>query len=537
MPTLTNALDRHVTIDQRQGHYLCFPDIAHSGDGGLLCAYNEFDKHVGSRRRLLLKRSEDGGRTWSPAQMLNAQSSHCPRITRMADGLLLMSDDSLNGFYCSTDFGRTWAEQPNAGIAQHGLIDHVVELDHETLLSAAHMHRGSHPQPKIRQAPTEQMAYISRNRGRNWTMHAIIANEKCLVLCEASLIRLPPCDNAHNDDAPPSLLALMRENSHVGEPMYACISNDGGNTWGPPHPTPLIGHRPTLGWTASGKLLVTYRDVGPDPGTKAWLGTLDELLSDFAVHGLHPSPEALRLTPEGLHMQCGAGPESAVRYVLRPVTDPEFATASLEAEVLVREAAPQSCGIRLGQWWCLQPEGVVPLQPPAPGDEEPTPRDLVPYSKGQRHTIRVDYEPGLCRLIIDGEHRGDYPVAASSVISRPILAGAISSRTPERCDVLWQRLSLCTSEPRMGRDYAWNWRHTDGALPDAWCDARVLELRNDRQANPADFGYSGWVELPGPDTGNGEFFCVYHHGGGSDENYREGYSAHVLGTRFYESDF
>ena len=96
-------------------------------------------------------------------------------------------------------------------------------------------------------------------------------------------------------------------------------------------------------------------------------------------------------------------------------------------------------------------------------------------------------------------------------------------------------MSLSISEPRLGRDYAWSWDHTQG-LPDAWIDARVLELQNDRQANPADFGYSGWAELPG-DNNDGQFFCAYHHGGGEEPGYREGYSSYVAGTWFGEDDF
>ena len=45
------------------------------------------------------------------------------------------------------------------------------------------------------------------------------------------------------------------------------------------------------------------------------------------------------------------------------------------------------------------------------------------------------------------------------------------------------------------------WRDTfiDGMTsPDAYIDSRVLELKNDRLASPADFGYSGWAETSSP---------------------------------------
>ncbi|MBU1042742.1 MAG: exo-alpha-sialidase, partial [Proteobacteria bacterium] len=86
MPSLDTIADRHVVIDRRQGHYLCFPDLCLTDDGRLLCVYNEFDRHVGTRRRLMLRESADLGRTWSAARILCSTESHCPRISRVANG-------------------------------------------------------------------------------------------------------------------------------------------------------------------------------------------------------------------------------------------------------------------------------------------------------------------------------------------------------------------------------------------------------------------------------------------------------------------
>jgi BNR/Asp-box repeat. len=522
MPSLDALADRHVVIDRRPGHYLCFPDLCLAEDGTLLCVYNEFDRHVGTRRRLLLKTSRDHGRTWSGRRLLRADDSHCPRLSLLRDGQLCLIDDAGPVALWSTDNGEHWAQQNCAGLL-HGLMDRALELDAQTLFTTGHMHRGSQARSKIRQAPSEQMAYITRNLGRSWEAFSIIANEKCLVLCEASVIRLPE----HGDpEAPPRLLALMRENSFVGEPMYYCISEDGGVNWSAPLPTPLIGHRPTLGWTRSGRLLVTYRDLGPDPGTKAWLGDLDELCSDFAVHGLHRTPHAAVLTPDGLLVTSAEGPDELVRYFLRPMTDPEHARTEFEAEVLVRHADEEGCGIRLGIWWKLYPDCIVPDATDAEGGA-----GAVTWEPDRFHTVRIVYEPGLCRLFVDGEARGEYPVNPLEGDTRPILVGAVSRKGNNSCEAVWRRMALRIDEPRLGREYAWSWDHTDG-LPDAYIDSRVLELKNDRLASPADFGYSGWAE-----TSDGEFVCAYHHGGGSEPGYVAGESSHVLGTWFNEEDF
>jgi len=108
----------------------------------------------------------------------------------LTGGLICLIDDAGPVILWSTDNGLSWAQSPGAGIL-HGLPDRALELGGQTLFTTGHQHRGSQPRAKIRQAPSEQMAYISRNLGRSWEAFSVIANEKCLVLCEASVIRLP----------------------------------------------------------------------------------------------------------------------------------------------------------------------------------------------------------------------------------------------------------------------------------------------------------------------------------------------------------
>ena len=511
MPTLENTPERHVIIDRRPGHYLCFPDVCRTADGRLLVAYNEYDQHVGIRRRLLLRESADQGRTWSEPRMLRADTSHCPRFSRLSSDQITLSDDSGPALQWSTDQGRNWAATTIAGVT-HGLLDRIIELDADTLLMAGHMHRGSFPHPKTRQPSTEQMLFRSTDRGRTWKNHAVIAYDPCLVLCEASLVRLPDG----------RLMALMRENSFVYEPMYACFSDDDGNTWSEPRPTRLVGHRPTLGLTADGKLLCTYRNVGPDSGTAAWRGDLDGLLGDFAVHGLAPDPDNPALTEDGLLIKNDEGPQAPARYALRPITDPARAVAELEAQVLCRAAQDAGCGLRLGVWWKIFPDRVVADV----ADPEPV------YLEPDRfHNLRLVFAGGKVALSVDGEVRQEVPVDPRSADSRGIVFGTRSPKENNGGEHLWRRMKLRSVEPRYDRDHIWTW-HAAWGLPDAWVREHVLELANDRKAQYPDFGYSGWCELE-----DGRFFSVFHHGGGQEEDYTPGRSSHVRGCWFEAGDF
>ncbi|MDK2957243.1 MAG: hypothetical protein PWQ57_2739 [Desulfovibrionales bacterium] len=522
MPSLSSSPDRHVVIDRRKGHYLCFPDVCLAGDGALVVVYNEFDRHVSRREKLLVRRSTDAGRTWSEPLLLDAQKSHCPRLKRLSDGEIVLLEDRLPSVFWSLDNGKSFVRYRGEGLV-HGLLDRVLELDTERFLTAGHLHRCEIAEPCIRQRPTEQIVYYSDNRCRTWRQYSILTNDRRLVLCEASLARL------QNGD----ILALMRENSGVGEPMYACRSTDEGRTWSEPRPTPLVGHRPTMGLTSDGRLLVTYRNVAPDGGTAAWLGGEDELLSDFAVHGVSPSPDNPVLTGEGLLVRSEGGAQGLVRYLLRPLTDPRHARASLSVEVRVDAAEDNACCIHFGRLWRIFPDRIVAeslAERSAPHPQDAAPEAVIDLAPGTFHQLRFERAPGSVDIFVDGEHKATLSVELDSGLSRLVLVGA-GARERNRGSCVWRSLQLSIAEPRLGRTYEWSWDASRG-LPDQWARDHVLELANDRLAAPMDYGYSGWVELP-----DGRFFCAYHHGAGEEPDYREGFSSHVRGTWFSAEDF
>ncbi len=499
-----------MVIDRRPGQYLSFPDVCRTASGRLLVAYREADRHVPGRKRLLLRRSEDNGHTWSAPVILNARGGHCPRFSLLDDGGAVIVDDDPGLLYWSMDEGATWASHPPGGLT-HGLPDRLLQLDGETLLTTAHANRGTAPQPCIGQPRSEQMAFRSQNRGQNWRPLSVVAADPCLALCEGSVARL--------DDG--RLLCLMRENSRVFEPMYFCLRSEQGATWSEPEPTGLTGHRPCLGLTLSGRLLVTFRNVGPDPGTAAWLGDLDQL-REFLVQGLVPDASCLSLDADVMRMRTAGGRQSCAIWTLRPLTDPRSARATLEAELRVNSSGRNGCGLRLGCWFRVEADRIVSESPGA------RPLKLAP---GVAHRIRLEYEPGRVTVRVDGRKRKTYELDVNAPKTRPVLFGNALTREDNEADVEWRGLRLSIHEPRRQRDFVWEWQPGWG-LPHRRASEAILELENDREAAWPDFGYSGWVE-----TDQGEFFCVYHHGDGQDENYASGRSSCVKGVWFGESDF
>ena len=291
---MTDAL-RHVTIVRDDDVYEAFPDICQLPTGKLLCIYRESDVHRASTSRMILMESEDRGRTWTNKRPFDTRRSfaqnrstwNAPRIRVLPDGRLVANFDAFlfpdeaddwnwpqhrlcfrTFLWFSDDEGRTWSERRSTEI-EGACSDKLRVLTDDHWLMAIGYWSVRFP------GAMRVNAAHSFDGGRTWPLSALVAEQDGVQHNEPSVVPL----------ADGRLLCVMRENEHIKRPSHYCLSEDEGNTWSTPAPTPFYADRPAAGLLQSGRILVTYRNVEPAPGerklkvgarpgTWAWLGDL-----------------------------------------------------------------------------------------------------------------------------------------------------------------------------------------------------------------------------------------------------------------------
>jgi photosystem II stability/assembly factor-like uncharacterized protein len=271
---------RQVVVDREAGQYLGHPTTVLLRDGRTMLAV--YPKGHG-KGPIQLKRSPDGGKTWSgrlPTPASWETGLETPTIHRTIDPrtkrerLILWSGLNPARLASSEDEGKTWTELKPAGTWGGIVVMSSIErLRNGDYLALFHDDgRYFYPEAQSTGVFTVYKTY-SHDGGATWTFPEAILSRSDMQLCEPGLIRSPDGK---------TLAMLLRENSRKFNSQII-FSHDEGKTWSVPRALPrvLTGDRHVGKVAPDGRLLISFRDMPPDGEWKgdwvAWVGTWGDL--------------------------------------------------------------------------------------------------------------------------------------------------------------------------------------------------------------------------------------------------------------------
>jgi hypothetical protein len=289
---LAGETDRQVVVDREAGQYLGHPTTVLLEDGKTIITV--YPKGHG-RGAIVMKRSADGGRTWSerlPTPANWATSLEVPTLHRVVDPLGVKRLIMFSGLHparlaVSEDDGATWSELAPVGdwggivvmgsvVELRGGPGRYMGLFHDDGRCFAKDGAG-----KVdKRSKTKTMTLyktLSEDGGLTWSFPERIHQDNAIHLCEPGAVRSP--DGTQ-------LAVLLRENRRVKN-SHVIFSNDEGQTWTEPRELPpaLTGDRHTLRYAPDGRLVCTFRDRTPeayDSPTEgdwvAWVGTYEDIV-------------------------------------------------------------------------------------------------------------------------------------------------------------------------------------------------------------------------------------------------------------------
>ncbi len=282
---LATETNRQVIVDREPGQYLGHPTTVLLEDGQtIFCVYPKGH----GRGPIILKRSRDGGKTWSgrlPTPKSWETSKETPTIHRVVDAsgkkrLILWSGLYPARLSVSEDDGETWSELKPAGdwggIVVMGFVE-PLKTGAGRYLAMFHddgRFFGAKPEPKT---PTVFTLFQtqSTNGGLTWSTPEAVWKGPAIHLCEPGCIRSPEGKQ---------LAVLLRENSRRKN-SHVIFSDDEARTWSKPRELPgaLTGDRHCGKYGPDGRLFVSFRDTTLESPTKgdwvAWVGRYEDIVN------------------------------------------------------------------------------------------------------------------------------------------------------------------------------------------------------------------------------------------------------------------
>ncbi len=285
IPLIDLATDssRQVVVDREAGQYLGHPTTVLLEDGRTMIIV--YPKGHG-RGAILMKRSTDGGRTWSdrlPTPKSWETSLETPTIHRTVDArgkkrLILFSGLYPIRMSVSEDDGRIWSElEPigdYGGIVTMGFVEKL-RTGPGHYLAMFHDDGRFFRRDGKRKAAMTLYQILSTDGGLTWSAPREIFSSEEVHLCEPGVIRSP---NGRQ------MAVLLRENRRVRN-SHVIFSNDEGKTWTAPRELPgaLTGDRHTGRYSPDGRLFISFRDMAHQSPTKgdwvAWVGRYEDIVS------------------------------------------------------------------------------------------------------------------------------------------------------------------------------------------------------------------------------------------------------------------
>lgn len=309
---LSQDTSRHVIVSQGtaevyQGH----PTTLLMPDGKtMFCVWTH--GHGGTAGPL--KRSDDGGKTWSeelPVPENWWKVKNCPAIYRLANPqcvtrLIVYAGQGPDGTMqqsVSTDEGKTWSPMQSNGLVCVMPFCTIMPVEGgKKLIGLSNIRRPGETKDKRSNVVTQSE---SLDGGLTWSPWRILVDLGDLKPCEPEVIRSPDGKQ---------LLCLIRENIRT-EPAHFITSDDEGKTWSEVRALPLglHGDRHKAVYAKDGRLVIAFRDTGLKSPTKnhfvAWVGRYEDIVSgkdgEYKIKLLHSHKASdcgypgLELLPDG----------------------------------------------------------------------------------------------------------------------------------------------------------------------------------------------------------------------------------------------
>ncbi|MGC9318624.1 MAG: sialidase family protein [Armatimonadota bacterium] len=275
-----------VTIMREEGRHFAFPGVAELPDGDLVVVCREGDAHVCPRGRIVMSRSSDGGRSWSPREVVydSPSDERDPAAIVLADGTLAVS-------FCTWD---SWRGSPRLRERYAEETAHMEEVGWGTysgariMLSADGGETWSEPRPSPVfsphgpvQGPDGALYWVGKESrdgarviaiwrsddlGESWARFSEVSYSPPPSAAD----RLPVWDEP-NIIFLPGERAICTLRVEVDGYVRHAVSTDGGRTWGWPHRLGVWGFPQHLCRLADGRLLMSYGYRRDPMGVRACL--------------------------------------------------------------------------------------------------------------------------------------------------------------------------------------------------------------------------------------------------------------------------